>query len=61
MRKKKHLREKLDAKKISKRDDFDEIEPKKSTGSSEKGRLISLMLVSLNWLITITTLSIYPF
>jgi len=40
MRKKKHLREKLDAKKISKRDDLDEnmIETKKSTGSSEKER-----------------------
>ena len=44
MRKKKHLREKLDAKKISKRDDFDEnmIENRKSTGSSEKGKYCTL-------------------
>jgi len=40
MRKKKHLREKLDAKKISRRDDYDEsmLETKKSTVSSEKER-----------------------
>ena len=45
MRKKKHLREKLDAKKISKRDDLDEnmIETKKSTGSSEKGKYHKLV------------------
>lgn len=45
MRKKKHLREKIDAKKISKRDDYDEgmIESKKSTGSSEKGKFDCLL------------------
>lgn len=45
MRKKKHLREKLDAKKISKRDDFDEnmIDNRKSTGSSEKGKYRTLV------------------
>ena len=54
MRKKKHLREKLDAKKISKRDDFEEnvIETRKSTSSSEKGNFFCNLFICLICLIT---------
>ena len=49
MRKKKHLRDRLDARKSSKRDEFDEhsmnLEGRKSSSSSEKGTCCSLLLL----------------